>query len=403
VDASSHGDLSTQYLLAHLPLLARPAAKEVFVFGMGSGVTAGTALTYPIDHVTVAENCEPVLRAASFFNPWNHGVLTDPRTRLWREDARTVLKLSPQKFDVIVSEPSNPWMVGVGSVFSREFYQLCSDRLTDGGIMVQWFHVYEMHDGIVMLVLRTFGSVFPHMEIWDTSTGDIILLGSQRPWVSDPAVWERAWGSSAVRSELGVIGLRSPQTVWARQFASQRTAFAIAGDGPVQRDDFPVLEYEAPRAFYLGESARRLLQYDERTWQSRLAPAPKRAALAGLDRDTVREIFGEYPSVNGDLTKCLAGRLAGGEFEYAVNDRPLPCAFLPGTASSSAAVTTDDAALAVRLNLERGNGAEARRILLDGLRKLPASDQLQYLARILIREGTLQPEEVAAAMSATGK
>jgi hypothetical protein len=216
-------------------------------------------------------------------------------------------------------------------------------------------------------------------------------------------VWERAWGRDAVRAELGVIGLRSPQAVWARQFASQRTAFAIAGDGPVQRDDFPVLEYEAPKAFYLGESARRLRQYDERTWQSPLAPAPKRAALAGLDRDTVREIFGGYSSVNGDLTKCLAGRLAGGEFEYAMDGRPLPCAFLPGTAASSAAVTTDDAALAVRLNLERGNGADARRILLDGLRKLPASDQLQYLARILIREGTLQPEEVAAAVGATGK
>ena len=130
----------------------------------------------------VAENCEPVIRASQYFTDWNRHVLDDPRTRLWHEDARTVLKLNPQLYDVIVAEPSNPWTVGIGSVFSREFYQIAGSRLKPGGIMAQWFHVYEMHDGIVELVLRTFHSVFPHVEIWDSCSGDIILLGSFEPW-----------------------------------------------------------------------------------------------------------------------------------------------------------------------------------------------------------------------------
>jgi len=91
------------------------------------------------------------------------------------------LKLNPQNYDVIVSEPSNPWFASVGSVFSQEFYRIAAARLKPGGFMVQWFHVYEMHDGIVDLVLRTFQSVFSVMEIWDTNGGDIILIGWNRP------------------------------------------------------------------------------------------------------------------------------------------------------------------------------------------------------------------------------
>lgn len=122
-DATSHSDLSTQLLLAHLPLIAKPGARDVFLFGLGSGITAGAALSYPVEKIVIAENCDPVVRASSFFTNWNRSVLDDPRTRLWHEDARTVLKLNPQHYDVIVAEPSNPWTVGIGSVFSREFYQ----------------------------------------------------------------------------------------------------------------------------------------------------------------------------------------------------------------------------------------------------------------------------------------
>ena len=166
VDASSKGDAATQLLLAYLPLMANPGSKDVFCFGMGSGITAGATLNYPIDHLTVAENCAPVLRAAKLFDPWNNGVLTNSRARIYHEDARTVLKLSPKRYDVIISEPSNPWMVGVASVFTREFYQLAASRLKPGGIMTQWFHNYEMDDRNVNVVLA-------HVWIGFSKYGDL--------------------------------------------------------------------------------------------------------------------------------------------------------------------------------------------------------------------------------------
>ena len=84
---------------------------------------------------------------------------------------------------MIIAEPSNPWMAGVASVFTREFYQLAASRLKPGGVMAQWFHIYEMDDRNLDVVLRTFGSVFPKWK-YGTGQGDIIMLGSDQPWKS---------------------------------------------------------------------------------------------------------------------------------------------------------------------------------------------------------------------------
>jgi predicted membrane-bound spermidine synthase len=311
-DASSRYDMSTQLLIGHIPLAANPDAKEVFILGLGSGVTGGAILGHPVDHLTIAENCEPIVRAARYFAPWNRGVLTNPLTRIVCEDARTLLKLSPKKYDVIITQPSNPWMAGVGSVFSQEYYELGKSRLNEGGIMAQWFHVYDMHDGIVALVLRTFASVFPHMEIWDSGSGDLILLGGTKPWQSNPDVYQRLFAREAVKKDFESIGIQSPQALWARQLASQETAFAIPGAGPIQTDLFPVLEYEAPRAFYIGAVARDMAKFDERTWQLELAPPEKRQTLAALDDKTLQPIFSAFSTINEELRGHLNWRFKNG-------------------------------------------------------------------------------------------
>jgi hypothetical protein len=434
-DASSRADLGTQLLMGHLPMLARPEAKTVFLLGLGSGITAGALLEYPIDHLTIAENCEPVIRAAKFFERWNRTALSSSRTRLWGEDARTILKLSPQKYDVIITQPSNPWMVGVGSVFSKEYYELGASRLRPGGIMAQWFHLYDMHDGIVSLVLRTFGSVFPCVEVWDVGSGDVILLGSLQPWSDSLAGWQTAWQRPAVREDLARIGFRSPAALLARQLASQRTGFAIAGEGPIQTDWFPVLEYEAPAAFYLGQNSSLLSAFDERTWQVWHAPPSKRQLLEALEDEGLQAAFAQYGTINEDLANHLRQhfhrpRLDDGTF--ASNPNLSPCVFrlkasppaapdIPPSASADikqlltacamikpASATTQEgvglieallrshgpqtqwapahyAALAVKASLGQGRLEQAKTILELGLKLDPADSQLRYLQRILER------------------
>jgi len=435
-DASSHGDLCTQMLVGHLPVFARPNSKDVFLLGMGSGITASAVLAHPIDKLVLAENCKPVIKAAELFAEYNRGVLTNSRMQLCYEDARTVLKLSPQQYDVIIAEPSNPWTVGVGSVFSKEFYEMCAGKLKDGGIMTQWFHVYEMHDGIVGLVLRTFGTVFPYFEIWDCNNGDIVMLGALQPWESSPEAYAAGiTGRQLVVSDLKRVGINSPTALFARQLASQKTAFAIAGDGPIQQDWMPVLEYQAPKAFFLGGHSRILSRFDERTWQVENAPSAKRAALQKLSDDDLRSIFTEHLSVNDDIVTFVRNRLSAPtqptDPKQWVNFREPPFIFRPVNPSPASGANLDEhekallearriietnparqkeavetiarllaqpnadakwpvatyAALAAKVSLRGGDYARAKDLLQTGLKAKPDDTELQYLSRILDRFG----------------
>lgn len=335
-DASTKGDLPTQYLLAHLPMLARPEGTDIFVLGYGSGITAGALLGYPIRSLTIAENCAPVLRASPCFEPWNRRVLADRRTRVWEEDARTVLKLESRRYDAIISEPSNPWMAGIGSVFSREFYRLAASRLKDGGIMAQWFHLYEMNDEIAAMVVRTFHQTFPHMEIWDTEKGDIVLLGSQKPWVSTPDTYRRVFALKAPADDLRQIGISFPEAVWARQLASQETAGAIPDVGLLQTDENPILEYDAPKAFYMNSTSKLLWNFDERGWQSALAHPRKQAVLGALPPEALKIIFAGNSSINKDLMTSLQSRLGNppGSPDPSSGLRS-PCIFAPKKAPAN--------------------------------------------------------------------
>ncbi len=374
-DAGTLLDVGNQLLLAHLPLLAKPEAKDVFVLGFGSGMTAGAVLDYPIERLDLAENCDPVIQAAPLFGDWNRNVLNNPRTHLWIEDARTVLKLRPQRYDVIITEPSNPWAVGVGSVFSQEFYELAASRLKPGGIMAQWFHLYETDDQIVELVLRTFGSVFPYLEVWDTGVGDIVLLGSQQPWPTGPVVFQKGFAIQSVRADMEMIDIHSPEALMARQLASQQTGFAIAGKGIVQSDLFPILEYEAPRAFYLGTGSTLLDGYDERTYQQLLAPMNKREILHSFNNANAQVIFSDFSTVNEHLYDCLFG---------SPSSAGVPCAFqtpLPAPPPGGLGKVLDQAEKA----FSEGNLAEAQQLAALALKQKPDENMAGYVARVIAR------------------
>ncbi len=129
VDASTAGDMLTQKLLAHLPLLLHDDPHEVCIIGLGSGVTLASALTHPVSAVDVLEISPEVAEASRLFARSSRPPLDDPRTRLIVADGRTHLALSRRAYDVIVSEPSNPWMAGVAALFTREFFEAARARL----------------------------------------------------------------------------------------------------------------------------------------------------------------------------------------------------------------------------------------------------------------------------------
>lgn len=373
-DAGTLADMGTQLLVAHLPMLAKPDAKDVFVLGLGSGISAGALLTYPVDQVVVAENCEPVVRAARFFEDWNYHMLDNPRTKMWVEDARTVLKLRPQLYDIIITVPSNPWTAGIGSVFTREYYELAASRLKPGGIVAQWFQVYETQDDIVRLVLRTFSSVFPYVEIWD-SGGDIIMLGSLQPWETGTEQCRRAFENERVKADMWMIDIQSPEALMAKQLASQRTGFAIAGEGRLQSDMFPILEYSAPRAFYIGSGTRMLDRFDERTRQQLFAPPDKLAALNSIPLPTAQIIFSTFSTINGELFGCVFGTPLGAGVPCAL---PTPQPAPPPAASGTAVDLAARAFAAGALD-------QAAQLAAMALQQKPDDEMARYTARVIER------------------
>ena len=180
VDASNAGDMLTQRMLGLLPLLVHGEAHEICIIGLGSGVTLGSALASGlVQRADVVEISPEVVEASHFFDRENGGALSKAGVRLIVGDGRSHLLLTPRRYDVIVSEPSNPWMAGVASLFTREFFEAARARLKPGGLICQWAHTYDISPRDLQSIVRTFASVFPQGTLWMVGGGDLLLVGAR--------------------------------------------------------------------------------------------------------------------------------------------------------------------------------------------------------------------------------
>jgi spermidine synthase len=264
VDATDTADMLTQRVLAHLPLLLRPQAREVLVIGLGSGVTAASALTHANTRVEAVEISPEVVQAAALFRHANGDVLRQPRLRLVVGDGRNHLRLTSKRYDVIISEPSNPWMAGVSSLFTRDFFRMARGRLLPGGLFCQWAHVYNLSLADLRTVIASFTDAFPHAALFMLNEGDVLLLGGESPMEApSPGELAARMAVPAVRADLEPVEIRD-----AHGFGS---LFTLGGPGlaewvagaPRHTDDHPVLELRAPRTLHADTSRANALALAE--------------------------------------------------------------------------------------------------------------------------------------------
>lgn len=248
VDASNAGDMLTQKLLAHVPLLLHPDPKRIAIIGLGSGVTLGAALRHPIERADVLEISAEVIEASSYFNRENHDALRDQRTRLIAGDGRSHLLLSSDTYDVIVSEPSNPWMAGVATLFTREFFEAARARLAPGGLLCQWAHTYDIRDEDLRSIAKTFSSVFPHATVWLVGDSDLLMIGSSAAVASRLDDVPKHWARAGVASDLAKVAVRSPFSLFALYLSDERGLQQYGANAVVQTDDRLPLEFSAPRS-----------------------------------------------------------------------------------------------------------------------------------------------------------
>jgi spermidine synthase len=181
-DGSARSDASTQVMLGLTGALLRPHARKSLVIGLGTGSTAGWLGAIPaMERVDVVELEPLILDIARTCRDVNRGVLDNPRVHVTIGDARETLLTTRDRYDLIASEPSNPFRAGVASLFTREYYEAANDRLTDDGLFIQWVQAYEIDTRTFRTVYATMASVFPHLEAWEGLPNDVFLVGAKRP------------------------------------------------------------------------------------------------------------------------------------------------------------------------------------------------------------------------------
>jgi spermidine synthase len=194
VEASTEPqDMSLQRMLGHLPALLNANPKSVLIVGFGAGVTAGTFVVHPeVQHISICE-IEPVIPPQSdkYFGKENYHVLHDPRTTITYDDARHYVLTSPDKYDIITSDPIHPWVKGMASLYTTEYFDLCKRHLNPGGFVTQWVPLYETSIEAARTEIATFFEAFPNGTIWgnvntDGTGYDLVLMGQAEPLKIDP-------------------------------------------------------------------------------------------------------------------------------------------------------------------------------------------------------------------------
>ncbi len=245
-------DQSTQGLLGALPTALHPDPKRAFVIGLGTGHTPAEVLRYAaVEHVDCAEISPEVVDTMSLFAAVNRRCDRDPRFRMLEADGRTVLRYGGDRYDLVISEPSNVWIPGVAHLFTLESFsdvRGCLDP--EDGLCLQWVQGYGMQIDTLRTIVRTFLTVFPHASLWFSSFGqpDIFLLGSMAPFAIDFDALEKRLAAAQVPD--AIAGGRPLDAIeLLRHFvAGPATLRAFAGDGPLTTDARPSLEYAAEEA-----------------------------------------------------------------------------------------------------------------------------------------------------------
>ena len=260
VDASTAEDVPTQLLLAHAPLLLHPHPRSALVIGLASGMTLGSAACHDLERIDCVEISPAVVEASHYFDDYNGHALADPRVRLILADGRNHLALTSTQYDVIISEPSNPWIAGVSDLFTEEFFQICRQRLAPQGLACVWLQAYQMEEPLFRSVIRTFSEVFRHVMIVEASPwADYLLIGSDDPMNVPLATLTSSMGLPKVAADLQRVGIAGPGD-FLRRIVLSEGAREYAGTAAMHTDDNALLEFAAPRGLYRQDAGIRIAE-----------------------------------------------------------------------------------------------------------------------------------------------
>jgi spermidine synthase len=341
-DAST-GDQLTQMLVGHLGMLLHPAPKKVLIIGFGSGMTAFAVTQYPeVEQIDCIEIEPAVIDAASYLETLNHGVVRDPRLHIIVDDARSFLFTTRNQYDLIVSQPSNPWIAGVATLFTDEFYQQVRTHLAPNGLLVQWVQSHALFPQDLRMVMGTLVHQFEQVTVWRGLPSDIILLA--QPKAAPPVPLDRVnrlWSVPTLHDQYVAMGMSRPESLLAFHLLDDGDLRQLAANSALNTDDLTQLEYHAPRAIFSGsagsENARMIAERRSQLLPASISVPDERAAYIavaetlGILKEREREetflsALDKYPPaadielLRGDWL-AAAGRLDGAQQAFANSRR----------------------------------------------------------------------------------
>ncbi|HEX8173258.1 MAG TPA: fused MFS/spermidine synthase [Thermoanaerobaculia bacterium] len=380
-DGTARADAGTQVMSAMVPALVAPQAKSCAVVGLGTGTTAGWLAALPaMERVEVVELEPMVIEAAREYATVNRDVLRSPKVHVTVGDAREILVASPARYDIIFSEPSNPYRAGIASLYTREFYRSAANRLNPNGIFAQWVQTYGADASTIRTVYATLLTAFAHVETWWTTSGDLLLIATQQPLVYDTNELRRRIAEEPFRSALHVAWrVETLEGVFAHFVASDAVAARIARGAELNTDDRQVIEFSFARALNDEEfSTDTLYAAAQRLGGAR--PARLRGAVDWAAAEATRAL--EFRANDPHYALALAYRRRELGQAYDVWRKAGPW-----TPVSSGEL------MMIAMVLADANDPEAPRYI-DALRRFEPIEADAITGRLLFRRGA--PREAAA-------
>lgn len=362
------GDDYTMVLAAALPMAYLPDARTVANIGFGSGLTTHMLLANPLIKSVDTVEIEPAMvEGARHFGALVERAYTDPRSTIYIDDAKSFFAGRNSKYDVIVSEPSNPWVSGVSSLFSEEFYTQIKRHINDGGMLVQWVQLYEINTELVATILKALGAHFSDYVVYDNNSGDLLILAVPNGKIGelDP----RGIQAPLLAAKLATIGIQSTGELRLQKVGSKKTLHKLfLSYGPqVNSDYYPVVDLQAPKSRFLQNTAFEIANLtiaavpvmdmlEGNTLDSTTVNAARRSALSlrvqkSVIAYDVREYFqsGAFPAetrlndgdraavayVRDKLVKCVEPEKDDAWFELLFEMAQTVSAHLPAAESES--------------------------------------------------------------------
>lgn len=253
-------DESTMILAGAIPLLIKPDAKMAANIGMGTGLTTNTLLSAGVlEEVDTIEIEQKVIEGARFFLPRTSFVYNDPRSKLHIEDAKTFFSIHNKKYDIIISEPSNPWVSGVSGLFSDEFYKLIRHYLTDRGIFAQWCHLYSMDINLIASIVKALSPNFGDYAVYALNSYDVLIVATKAE--SLPGLKLDGFLSSDFEKQLSSVDVKNNYDLAIRKIWNKKMLDKVLSGIPIapNSDYYPVLDTKAVRARFLHSDANEFI------------------------------------------------------------------------------------------------------------------------------------------------